>query len=288
MEKVRASLSEVPAGSCDDDVLKGCCLGDYEFEHLLGLGGGGAVFAASGPPELPALAVKVIARPPGESDDTMFAREVEIGRRLRHPSVVAIYDSLENEIARFVVMERVVGRNLSAELGAPWAPSRVLKTFGALAEGIHYAHQQGVVHRDLKPENIRVTEDGCVKILDFGLAQLEGSDQFTMSGQFKGTPMHTSPEQIKSSKNVTPACDQFSLGLMLFEAISGEFPYEVDPAQPILALFARMDQPAKRLRSVSAEHSVELDEVLARMLAMEPGDRFATVEEAFAALSAVL
>lgn len=286
LERLRLSLGGSNSPVSDQEILQGCHLGTYRFGHLLGLGGGGAVFAghASENPDLQ-LAIKVISRIPGEGDDdTMFRREVEIGRRLRHPGLVRIFDTHESESARFVVMERVDGQNLTQLLGKPWPTEQCLSIFEKLVEGLQYAHDQGVVHRDLKPENVRITSQGVVKILDFGLAQVKGSAELTKSGQFKGTPMHTSPEQIKSSKDVTPACDQFALGLMLFEAISGGFPYDVDPEQPVLALFARMEKPAKPLRLLSPEQSPELEAVLTRMLAMEPEDRYPSVSEAFRAL----
>lgn len=281
LSKVAKSLGRPYPEGEDRLLLAGLQLQSWTFSELLGFGGGGAVFAAIGPEG--ALAIKVLARGT-EEEEILSAREIEIGRRLRHPNLVQIHGTTENDVARFVVMEHVGGGNLSEMLGEPWSTEQLLSIFGPLSDGLQYAHDHGVVHRDLKPDNVRVNKDGVVKVLDFGLAQLKGSQQLTMSGQFKGTPMHSSPEQIKSSLDVTPACDQFPYGLMVYEAVSGKFPYEVDPAKPILALFTRMEEPARPLRQLAPEQSPELEAVLAKMLAMEPEDRYPTIREAFAAL----
>ncbi len=285
LEQVASSLGRpYPAGEARL-ILAGLQLQNWTFSELLGFGGGGAVFAAIGPEG--ALAIKVLARG-SEEDEILSAREIEIGRRLQHPNLVRINGTTENDVARFVVMEHVGGKNLSEMLGEPWDTDRLLDIFGPLADGLQYAHDRGVVHRDLKPDNVRVNKQGVVKVLDFGLAQLKGSQQLTMSGQFKGTPMHSSPEQIKCSLDVTPACDQFSYGLMLYEAISGKFPYEVDPTKPILALFSRVEEPACPLRELAPDQSPELEAVLVKMLAMEPEERYPTIKEAFGALEEAL
>ncbi len=273
-----------------DQVLQGRRVAQYEFGTLIGVGTAGLVFELtdlSNPGER-ALAVKVLAKPEGAGatpeEAQLFSREVEIGKKLDHPSVVRTWEALETDSARFVVMERVEGTSFLSLLGQAWTVDRCLELFKPLVEALQYAHDQGVVHRDIKPENVMLTTSGEVKILDFGLASLKGSAEVTMTGQFKGTPMFSSPEQVKSSRQVAPACDQFSFALILFEALTGQFPYPVDPKMPLHTLFLRLQQPATTLRSVDPKFSEATEAVLARMLAMEPADRYPRIKEGFQAL----
>lgn len=275
----------------DKTILSGVKLDQYTFGDLIGVGGAGAVFECTDASKGgQALAIKVLGRPeeasPGE--DALFEREVEIGRTLSHPTAVRTLDTKSNEIARFLVMERVSGQELTSELGEAWSKDRVLAVFGPLAEGLQHAHDLGVVHRDLKPDNVMLTDSGEVKILDFGMAQLKGAVEVTLTGQFKGTPMYTSPEQIQDTKHIPPTCDQFAYGMMVFEALTGQLPYTVDRKDPMAAIFARLQQPAARLQTVLPEASDDLDAVLAKMLAQDPKARYSDMSEAFQALETVL
>ena len=176
----------------------------------------------------------------------------------------------------------------NAMLGEALSPQRYRELFGPLAKGLDYAHQMGVVHRDLKPENVMLEDNGAVRILDFGMARKSGGTDVTVTGQFKGTPMYCAPEQIIDSKKVSPACDQFSFGLLSFQLLTGKFPYPIDDKAPLQTLFARLQQPAAKLSSLWPEASPEADAAMARMLDMKPENRFASVQEAFEALSAAL
>lgn len=268
--------------------LHGATLETARIGKLLGVGSFAAVFELFDETGCP-LAVKVLERQQGEESgkaDELFRREVDIGMRLDHPSITRIYRFHEFPRTRFVVMDRVDGETWSSleRLSAP----RYRELFGPFAQGLEYAHRMGVVHRDLKPENLMLASDGTVRILDFGMARQSGSAEVTVTGQFKGTPKYCAPEQVMDSKKVSPACDQFSFGLMSYELLTGMFPYPTDPKQPLHTLFARLQAPATRLSVVWPEAPPKADEVMARVLAQNPEERYPTVSEAFAALSDAL
>jgi serine/threonine-protein kinase len=258
---------------------------------MLGVGSFAAVFELHSADGGQTLAVKVLDRDKSGAEvaqeDEIFAREVDIGMRLDHPTITRIHRFVERPRSRFVVMDRVLGQTWAAFATNPLTPERYRELFLPFAEGLDYAHQMGIVHRDLKPENVMLADDGTVRILDFGMARAAGGTTVTLTGQFKGTPMYCSPEQIIDSKSVGPAGDQFTFGLLSFELLTGKFPYPLDPKQPLQTLFARLQQPAARLSTVWAQAGAA-DEVVAKMLEQKPENRYSSVLEAFHALSAAL
>lgn len=274
------------AKSDSQEMLQGLEMGDYRFGELLGVGSVGAVFKAQNLSGDQTVAIKAInlGQDTAPEHHALFERELAIGKKLSHPAVLKTYDDMQNELARFLVLEYAGGQTLEQLFESPWPLDKVVDIFGPVVEGLQHAHDQGVVHRDLKPENIMLGSDGQVKILDFGLARMKGSTELTLTGQFKGTISYAAPEQIEDTKNVTAACDQFALGMILFEALSGSLPYEVDQADPMAAIFARLTEPAASLSSKRPETPESLEQAIAKMLARNPEDRFASVTEAFNAI----
>lgn len=267
--------------------LSGYRLESYQLGPILGVGSVGIVVSAVG--EQGERAVKILATPEeGDQEGKLFEREVDISLSLDHPNIVKTYHTQVAGPARFVVMELVKGRSFESVLDGPLEKETFLKLFGQLADGIHAAHQMEVVHRDIKSANILLTEDGKVKIVDFGLARWQGRENLTLSGQFKGTPRFTAPEQIKDSREVTQACDQFAFGLLCFEALTGTFPYDMDEKKPFEALFSRLQDPPKSLRDLDPDWSEEAEACLNKMLAIEPENRYPSVREAFQELQAAL
>lgn len=285
-----AKIASELGGAGQDHPLHGLSLEAATIGKFLGSGSFAAVFELEDPSSVTPLAVKVLPRQGGEEaakDDEIFRREVEIGLALEHPSITRIYRYLERQFGRFVIMDKVSGVTLSA-VERPLSKQQYRDIFGPLADGLDYAHGQGVIHRDLKPENVMLVEDGSIRILDFGMARQMGGTNVTVTGQFKGTPMYCAPEQVLDSKSVTPACDQFSFALLSFEMLTGAFPYPMDSKQPLQTLFARLQQPAARLASVRPELGEGADAVLARMLSIKPEERFSSVKEGYQALLAAL
>ncbi len=288
LEKVRVELgSPVSTG---EHPLHGATLENARIGKLLGVGSFAAVFELfddSGHP----LAVKVLEREAGEQAglaDELFRREVDIGMRLEHPAITRIYRFHQLPRSRFVVMDRVEGRTWNELIQEQLPPDRYRELFGPLAQGLEYAHRMGVMHRDLKPENVMLDNEGKVRILDFGMARQSGDTVVTLTGQFKGNLMYAAPEQVMNSKTVTPACDQFAFGLLSYQMLSGKFPYPIDHAQPFHTVFARLQAPATRLSVVWPEAPAQADEVMARILAQKPEERYPTVSEAFEALATAL
>ncbi len=229
-------------------------------------------------------------KPADEAPESMafFRREGGIGQAIDHPCVLRTFDALEDGAARFLVMERVFGHTLRAELGQPLEVEKTLSIFEPVSGGLQAAHKAGVIHRDLKPENVMIGEGEQVKILDFGLAKWTRDDSLTLTNQFKGTIDYCAPEQISDSRSATPACDQFALGMMVFEALTARLPYPMESKNPLLNLMERLDLEPVRLRSYRDELSAEADEVVAKMLSRRPEDRFDSVETAVTVLGTAL
>jgi hypothetical protein len=228
---------------------------------------------------------------------TRFEQEARAASALNHPQIVTIYDIGEAEGRRFIAMELIRGRTVRELLGAgPLELDETLDLAVQTAEGLAKAHDAGIVHRDLKPENLMVTEDGFVKILDFGLAKLvrspldvdtDGSTMVrspTRAGTLLGTVEYMSPEQA-SSRPVDHRTDQFSLGSVIYEMISGERPFQRETVPQTLA--AIIETGVARLDAKSRDVPASLADVVARCLAKKPAERFSSTRELVQALRAV-
>ncbi len=223
----------------------GTKLGRYEIRSQLGAGGMGEVYLAHDPRINRAVAIKVL--PAAFSSDAerlrRFEQEVQATGKLNHPNILAVYDVETHDGAPYVVYELLEGETLRHRLRSGSLPSRKAVDYGLqIANGLIAAHEKGIVHRDLKPENIFITQDGRVKILDFGLAKLTEAVQNieaqtdvltrrvnTDPGAVMGTAGYMSPEQVRGQR-VDYRSDVFSLGLILYEMLSGRRAFMVTPA----------------------------------------------------------
>ena len=216
-------------------------LGEFEGCEILeeiSRGGQGAVYRAYQLGAKREVAIKVLLDGQFASDATRrrFEREVELAGQLRHPNIVTIFQpGLTSSGAPYFVMDYVPGQPLhkharAAGLGLP----AVLRLFQQVCEAIQYAHQRGIIHRDLKPSNILVDVDGQPKILDFGLARQVrmGADELTDAGQVMGTLPYMSPEQAQGdAEHINTLTDVYALGVILFQLLSGRFPYPMNGTQ---------------------------------------------------------
>lgn len=181
------------------------------------------------------VAVKELNMPggatPQQAEDRVnrFKREAQAAGRLNHPNIMTVYDVEEDAGRLFMAMEYLDGQTLRAEIDqhGKLAPERAVEVARAVLAGLEHAHQQGVVHRDIKPDNVQILSNGSIKITDFGIARLTFQPNLTMDGQVFGTPSYMSPEQVVG-KEIDPRSDIFSVGVMLYEMLSGVKPFAGD------------------------------------------------------------
>lgn len=255
-------------------------LGRYEIVAELGRGAMGVVYKARDPKIDRFVALKTISlagqEPEAEREyRERFFFEAQAAGRLVHPGIVTIFDVGEEPQRRdpYIVMEYIDGQALSKLLSGEKKKlpfSTALRLTEELAEALDYAHAQGVVHRDMKPANILVNEEGHAKIADFGIAKLNLA-HLTVPGQVLGTPAYMSPEQLEGEQ-VDGRSDLFSLGVILYSMITGYRPFQGNSATTVCFKVANREPvPATALDS---ELPPELDAVLSRAMAKNPGERY--------------
>lgn len=254
-------------------------IGRYELVSELGRGAMGIVYRARDPKIGREVAVKTIklgdhadADEIGELRQRLF-REAQSAGRLSHPGVVTIYDVDEQDGLAYITMELVEGRRLSdvgaESLGDEEKFALASELVERVGSALDYAHGRGIVHRDVKPSNIMVTDDG-IKIMDFGVARI-ASSQLTHTGTVVGTPNYMSPEQVRGDA-VDGRSDQFSLGVLVYELLTGEKPFEGDGIATTFYNIVHTEPVAPRRLDPAILPAVEA--VVLRALAKDPADRF--------------
>jgi serine/threonine-protein kinase len=226
-------------------------LGRYEIERELGKGAMGAVYLGKDPKISRTVAIKTMALSQEFEDDELeevkerFFREAETAGRLTHPNIVTIYDAGDEHDLAYIAMEFLKGDDLSKYIKADnlLPLKQVLSLIQRSADGIDYAHQHNVVHRDIKPANIMWDpKSDTMKITDFGIARITDSSK-TKTGMVLGTPSYMSPEQL-AGKKVTGQSDIFSLGVMLFQMVTGKLPFSGDSMASLMYKIANEAHPA--------------------------------------------
>ncbi|GJM20891.1 MAG: hypothetical protein DHS20C15_08060 [Planctomycetota bacterium] len=263
-------------------------VGPYRVLSLLGEGGMGAVYEAEQSNPRRHVALKVI-RVALATDEMRrrFQLEGEVLGRLRHPAIAQIYETGTAQLAAsmevpYLAMEHVAGATTLIEHVTEKGLDldARLELFARIADGIEHAHQNGIVHRDLKPANVLVDTDGNPKIIDFGLARAvdEDSDLLSMhtrTGQLMGTPLYMSPEQFGGAPDdVGFTSDVYSLGVMLFELVSGELPHELRGLGVIEMASVVREQPPKSLSQSGTHVRDDLDTIVAKALEKQPERRY--------------
>lgn len=208
-----------------------------------------------------------------------FRREAQAAANLNHPSIVAVYDWGEHDNTYFIVMEFVDGRSLADVLRAEGTlhPDRAAEICTDVAAALGFAHRNGTVHRDVKPGNILITPEGQVKVTDFGIARaFGGGDELTQTGSVMGTATYFSPEQAQG-KNVDPRSDLYSLGVVLFEMVTGQPPFVGD--SPVAIAYKHVQEAPPRPTSLNPAIPKPLESVIARLLAKNPAQRYPSAEE---------
>jgi serine/threonine-protein kinase len=254
-------------------------VGKYEVLRLLGSGAMGTVYEARDPVLERRVAVKVLAPELARQDDLRerFLREAQAAGRLRHRNIVQVYDVGESTGRLFLAMEFVGGSDLERVIqDVPLSIEWKLDLLRQLCEGLGHAHAHGVVHRDVKPANIRVTPTGDVKIMDFGVAQLQSATGLTKRGLVLGSVHYISPEQVEG-KPVDARSDIFSVGAIAFELLSGKRPFD---AESVTAVMARVAYGSADLAQLPrTPYSPGLEAIVMNALAHRPQDRYQTLED---------
>jgi eukaryotic-like serine/threonine-protein kinase len=214
-----------------------------------------------------------------------FQREIAIGKKLKHSGVVQTVDSGEMD-QLCIVMEWIDGRFLREILAkeGKLSAERATRIAIGVCESLEYIHSQGVVHRDMKPENIMVGEGDATKLIDFGIAAGEGMRRLTFSklSNAMGTPDYISPEQIKRKRN-DGRSDVYALGVILFEMLTGQTPF--NGPNPFAVMNDRLVNDPPPACEINPEISVQMQEILYRAMEREPEDRFASAREFATALA---
>ena len=257
-------------------------IGRYEIVEELGRGAMGVVYKGIDPTMKREVAIKTVHFDDVDADAIQavkdrFFREAESAGNLNHPNIVTIYDVGEEADLAYIAMELLKGKTLEK-----WCkksnllPSKtVLKVIGQISEALDYAHRNGIVHRDIKPANIMILSKGEIKITDFGIARIQSSSH-TKTGIVMGTPVYMSPEQI-AGKKVDGRSDLFSLGVILYELLTGEKPFGGDSVTTI------MYQIANAIPLPLKTHKPDVPPLLQSLIDMSltkrPEDRFQTGKE---------
>ena len=209
-----------------------------------------------------------------------FQREAEHAAGLQHPNIVAVFDRGEENGVNYIAMRYVEGPTLKVLIERGLTPEQAAALVRQVLEGARFAHRNGIVHRDLKPQNVIVDEEGKAVVTDFGIARA-GVSEITQTGSVMGTPQYLSPEQAQGFE-VTPVSDLYSIGVILYEALSGRVPFEGESA--VAVAMKQVSEVPQRPSSINPQVWPALDAVVMRALEKDPGQRFQSADAFIAAL----
>ncbi len=253
----------------------------YDVGRGLGSGGMGEVFLARDRVLGRDVALKVLRRQyAGDSEFAeRFKREARSAASLSHPNIVQVYDRGETEDgASYIAMEYVPGGTLKEKISreGPLAAPEAAALGAQVAEALGAAHDRGMVHRDIKPQNVLLTARGAAKVADFGIARAGSSVTISKTGSVMGTAGYMSPEQALGEP-ATPKSDLYSLGVVLYEALTGELPYTAD--NPIAVSMKHVTEPLRPPREIDPTIPEGMNALATKLMAKDPEDRYASADE---------
>ena len=271
-------MAEVNEGSIVDN--------RYRVLRRIGSGGMADVWLAEDTHLQRQVALKVLHRRYLQDAEFVgrFQREAEHAAGLQHPNIVAVFDRGSDDGVNYIAMRYVQGPTLKELIDRGLSPDQAVALVRQVLEGARFAHRNGIVHRDLKPQNVIVDEEGKAVVTDFGIARAGISD-ITQTGSVMGTPQYLSPEQAQGFE-VTPVSDLYSIGVILYEALTRRVPFEADSA--VAVAMKQVSEVPQRPSSINPAVSPALDAVVMRALEKEPGQRFQSADAFIAALDAAL
>jgi serine/threonine-protein kinase len=269
-------MRELAAGTVVD--------GRYRIVTRLGSGGMADVYCAEDSQLGRRIALKILYGRFAEDDEFVerFRREASHAAGLQHQNVVAVYDRGEWDSTSYIAMEFVDGRTLKQIIQAegPLAPLRAIELISQVLRAARFAHRRGVIHRDLKPHNVIVDADDRAKVTDFGIARAGASDM-TQTGSIMGTAQYLSPEQAQGHP-VSAASDIYSVGIVLYEMLTGKVPFDGD--SPVTIALKQVNEPPVAPAALNPAVPAPLQDVVLRALAKDPDDRYPDADAFIAAL----
>jgi serine/threonine protein kinase len=289
LSTARLSLDQIaPPVVPQFDLLRRATLGEFEIIAELGRGGMATVYLAHDVQLDRKVAIKVISHSIAQQPDVAerFKREARTAGALSHPHIIPIHAVRQEEDLLYFVMKHVPGRSLDSVLAEivplPFAiVSAILSEVGA---ALDFAHRNGVIHRDVKPGNIMLDDEGFSVITDFGIAKAAEGDGLTQAGTVVGTPAYVSPETCEG-KPATAAADQYSLGVVAYQMLTGELPLQADSSMAMM--YAQIHTAPEPLSKKRPDLPRDVHTTIMRMLAKNPEDRWPSVKDAVAAIAAV-
>ncbi len=265
----------------------------YLIDEMLGQGGMSAVYKATDPNLKRVVAVKMIHTHLSDNPDFVkrFEEEAASVAQLRHPGIIQVYDFNQDDDVYYMVLEFVPGETIQDHLkrlnesGRRLPVSKVMEYMANICDSVDYAHQRGMIHRDIKPANIMLNTQGQVILMDFGIAKIVGGQSHTATGAVVGTAMYMSPEQIRGEQPDRRS-DIYSLGVTLYEMVSGQPPFQADSAMTLMMM--HVNDPVPDPRKLNPEVPDALIAIINKALAKNPNDRYQTAAEMASALRAAL
>jgi len=261
-------------------------IGKYRVKGELGRGGMGAVYLAEQPGLGREVAIKELIQSAATDPTALkrFLQEAQVMARTSHPNLVQVHDLELSAEANYIVLEFVRGKSLRDWLNrGPIPPPQVFAVMHGVLQALDYAHKHAIVHRDMKPENVLLSDDGMVKVADFGIARLTDDTGVggtaTKTGTTVGTPQYMSPEQVASSK-VDGRSDLYSAGIMFYELVAGQPPFTASESDGPFTLMAKHVQAPPKPPSLHRPGlDPQLEEAILKSISKRPEDRFQTGQE---------
>jgi serine/threonine protein kinase len=264
----------------DQALIPGAQFEHYVIEQEIGTGGMGVVYKANDTLLNRTVALKVLPPHLCQRREFLhrFGREARLLARIQSPYVVTVHTLMDKGVGMVLVMEHLDGETLEQRLrrSGPLSVKEAVHIFDQAARGVEHIHLMGIVHQDLKPANIFLTTEGHVKLLDFGVSKLMDEQDFDRAGTMLGTLLYISPEQIKG-RQVDQRSDIYTLGISLFEAVTGRLPFERKTNYALMHAHVQESPPMPR--QYQAEIPRELEKVILKAIAKEPRRRFRTIHE---------